>query len=259
MTAVILSPAQMRRMRNLQGRPPTPPPPPMGPVVPTGISWPALALWMSNYIKLQVPNKVNCLFLEVFTQLQNAFSFTIFQPQKQKLGFYQSILNSALPCVLYGNEEELPFSLCRHAECNWHQGTVFTFVLSWNIIIIFFLYLFVNLWTKEDFLTPFPLPVQDSEGGAPSASALSLAAVQSARSLGLLCHLQQAKPSARACAAPDRLAFFVLQHPLWNCLCHLCGRSPKIKFKQEELEFLIVTLHDQLAVQIKESGYWRTF
>lgn len=127
------------------------------------------------------------------------------------------------------------------------------------LLLFFFLYLFVNLWTKEDFLTPFPLPVQDSEGGAPSASALSLAAVQSARSLGLLCHLEQAKPSARACAAPDRLAFFVLQHPLWNCLCHLCGRSPKIKFKQEELEFLIVTLHDQLAVQIKESGYWRTF
>lgn len=39
-----------------------------------------------------------------------------------------------------------------------------------RILFIFFLYLFVNLWTKEGFLTPFTLWVHDSEGDAPFAS-----------------------------------------------------------------------------------------
>lgn len=73
MIEVILSPAPMRRTQNIQGRTPTRQPPPMEPVVPTGISWPALAPWMINYSKLQVPNKVNCLFLEVFNKLQMQF------------------------------------------------------------------------------------------------------------------------------------------------------------------------------------------
>lgn len=73
MIEVILSLAQMRRTRNTEGRTPTLQPPPMEPVVPTGISWLALVPWMINYSKLQVPNKVNCLFLEVFNKLQMQF------------------------------------------------------------------------------------------------------------------------------------------------------------------------------------------
>ncbi|XP_057407128.1 ceramide synthase 6 isoform X3 [Balaenoptera acutorostrata] len=73
MIEAILSLAQMRRTRNLQGITPMLRPPPMGPVVPTGISSLALAPWMINYLKLQVPNKVNCLFLEVFNKLQMQF------------------------------------------------------------------------------------------------------------------------------------------------------------------------------------------
>ncbi|XP_032492396.1 ceramide synthase 6 isoform X2 [Phocoena sinus] len=69
----ILSLAQMRRTRNLRGVTPMLRPPPMGPVVPTGISSLALAPWMINYSKLQVPNKVNCWFLEVFNKLQMQF------------------------------------------------------------------------------------------------------------------------------------------------------------------------------------------
>lgn len=73
MIEVILSLAQMRRTQNLQGRIPTLRQPPMGPVVPTGISWPAAAPWMISYWKLQVPSKVNYLFLEVFNKLQMQF------------------------------------------------------------------------------------------------------------------------------------------------------------------------------------------
>ncbi|XP_034863728.1 ceramide synthase 6 isoform X1 [Mirounga angustirostris] len=66
MIEVILSLAQMRKTPNLQGRTLTLRPPPMGPVVPMGTSCLGLAPWMINYSKLQVPNKVNCLLLEVF-------------------------------------------------------------------------------------------------------------------------------------------------------------------------------------------------
>lgn len=38
-------------------------------------------------------------------------------------------------------------------------------------ILFIFLCLFVNLWTKEGFLTPFTLWVHDRDGDAPSASA----------------------------------------------------------------------------------------
>lgn len=81
MIEVILSLAQMKKIQNLQERTPTLWPPPTGPVVPMGISWLGLALWMINYSKLQVPNKVNCLFLEGFHSCKCSSSHYISAPE----------------------------------------------------------------------------------------------------------------------------------------------------------------------------------
>ena len=58
--------------------------------------------------------------------------------------------------------------------------------------------------------------------------------------------------------APNRFAFFVLQCLFRNGLYSLSELSPSVKLKQDELSFVIVTLRGQLAVPIKDCGYWRT-
>lgn len=100
-TEVISSPAQMRKTPNLQGRTLTRRPPPMGPAVPTGTSWLGLAPWMISSSKLQVPNKVTCLFLEVFNKLQMQFLSLYLSTRKKKIRIIKAfwIVHCHMSCL----------------------------------------------------------------------------------------------------------------------------------------------------------------
>lgn len=166
MIEVTLSPAQMRRTRNLQGRNPTLPPPPMEPVAPTGTSWPARAPWMINYENYKSRTKwticswkylISCKCSsfhdisapETKIRILKAFWIVLCHMSRLWMKNYHSLYVGML-YVIDTREQYLHLYCLR--------------------ILFIFLYLFVNLWTKEGFLIPFTRWVHDIEGDAPSAS-----------------------------------------------------------------------------------------
>lgn len=133
MTEVTLSQAQMKKKQYLVQRPRTALSPLMGPAVPmgqTGILLVALAQRSINpWVQSWDTNRMNCLLLEVNYKLWMRF-LHISQHQK-KLGVSKHS-DSTLPYFLFVNEDNTPFCIRRHAVCvcNWHEGAVFSLVLS---------------------------------------------------------------------------------------------------------------------------------